>query len=603
MKTNFLRRVARKTLLGAMSLIVAQGIVSSAPADRVIRLFTQPDGSTVTIVLQGDEHFNYHTTTDGFMLFEDTDGYLKYATLSDGHNISSSAFIARDPEDRTKEECIFLSSLSAQDFRAAVYQKREASPLREHAARDKFPTKGSPKGLILLVEYSDLKFKVKDPQKRITAQMNEKGYKEGGATGSARDYFSDQSHGQFTPIFDVTEPITVSRPMAYYGQRSLTGHDAKAAELIKEACELLTKRGGMDFSEYDNDKDGIIDLVFVIYAGYNEAQGGPSAAIWAHAWTMTEAGYKGVKLGDLAVERYACTSELRGAVGRNLDGIGTFCHEFTHCFGLPDFYDTAAVFMGNYGVGTWSLMDRGSYNNNANTPAGYTSYERMFVGWLEPKQLTNPELVTLDPINTHNQACIIYSDKNPNEYFLLENRQKTGWDAHIPGHGLMITHVDYSKSLWELNAVNRTGTAEYPHYQIVTADNSPSYMTEEEDLFPGPLNKTEFTDQSSPASILHTGEYLGKPITDITEKDKKITFSFMGGTVGLDAINDRAVSISLSRGMLHLTMSEAQLVRVYGLEGMEVVSLMSAEGKNSLPLPTGQYVVQVGKRTYKVLIP
>ncbi|MDO4692113.1 MAG: M6 family metalloprotease domain-containing protein [Porphyromonadaceae bacterium] len=584
-------------------LLLGQTTVSSAPADRVIRLFTQPDGTTVTIVLQGDEHFNFYTTTDGFMLFEDTDGYMRYANVSADHRIFSSGIVARDPEARTEAELDFLKSLSIDDFRATVYRKREASPLRENPSRGRFPSKGSPKGLILLVQYLDEKFSFKDIQKRITAQMNEKGYNKGKATGSAYDYFYDQSHGQFTPSFDVYEPITLSRPMVYYGQRSLTGHDAKAVEMVVEACELFSQRTDVDFSQYDNDNDGFIDLVFIIYAGYNEAQGGPSSAIWAHAWTLMEAGHKGVKLGDKKVDRYACTSELRSSVGTMLDGIGTFCHEFTHCFGLPDFYDTGAVFRGNYGVGRWSLMDRGSYNNNSHTPAGYTSYERVFVGWLEPTQLTNPVLVTLEPINTHNQACIIYSDKNPNEYFLIENRQKIGWDAYLPGNGLMITHVDYSKALWDVNAVNRLGTASHPHLQIVAADNDPSYSSEEGDLFPGTLNKIEFTDTSIPAASLYSGGFLGKPITGIVEQDQKVTFSFMGGKVGLDGVNDSSTSISLSKGVLHLTMPGGQMVKIYNMEGQEILNFVSVNGKNSQPLPMGAYVVRVENKTYKVIVP
>lgn len=600
MKNNFLLQVHKGLLLSFLFLLV-QGIVQAAPADRVIRLFTQPDGSTLTIFLQGDEHFNYHSTSDGFMLLEDADGYMKYATVTEDYDIVVSSFVGHDPAHRSEEERSFLASLSVENFKRAVYQKRAESPLREKFSRGKFPSTGSPKGLIVLVQYKDIKFQIAEPQKAIDAQMNEKGYKKGNATGSAFDYFSDQSYGKFTPSFDVTEPITLKRPMAYYGQRTHLKYDAHAPEMVKEACEELSKRN-IDFSQYDNDKDGIIDLVFLIYAGYSESQGGPSASIWPHAWTLTEAGYSGVKLGDLKVDRYACTSELKGSFGAFLDGIGTFCHEFTHCLGLPDFYDTASIFSGNYGVGSWSLMDRGSYNNSSHTPAGYTSYERMFVGWLEPKQLTRPTLVILNPINTHNQACIIHSDANPNEYFLFENRQKTGWDAYLPGNGLMITHVDYSQSFWESNSVNRTGNS-HPRFQIVAADNSPSYNDEAEDLFPGPLNKTEFTDTSIPAASLYSGGYLGKPITAITEKEQKVSFSFMGGTVDLNDVRSEEVIVSLGKGVLNLTMSKGKRVEVYNLAGQEVAQFVSIEGKNSLPLPMGNYVVQVGAKSYKVLVP
>ncbi|MDO4723050.1 M6 family metalloprotease domain-containing protein [Porphyromonas circumdentaria] len=601
MKNNLVQHICKFSLLSSL-LVLVQGALWSAPADRVLKFFTQPDGSTLTIVLQGDEHFNYHTTTDGFMLFQDDEGYLKYAIVTEGYNFAISSFVAHDPAERNAEERSFLASLSMEDFKNAVYKRRETSPLRESFSRGTFPSKGSPKGLVILVQYKDVKFQIKEPQKAIHAQMNEKGYNKGKATGSALDYFSDQSHGQFTPIFDVFGPITLKRPMAYYGQKSYLSNDAHAPDMVKEACEQLSEQN-IDFSQYDNDNDGVVDLVFIIYAGYSEAQGGPSAAIWPHAWTMTEAGYHDVKLGTIKVDRYACTSELKGASGVFLDGIGTFCHEFTHCFGLPDFYDTAAIFTGNYGVGRWSLMDCGSYNNSSHTPAGYTSYERMFVGWLEPRQLTQPTLITLNPINTHNEACIIHSDANKDEYFLIENRQKNGWDSYLPGNGLMITHVDYSRSAWETNSVNRTNSTTHPRFQIVAADNSPSYNSEADDLFPGPLNKTEFTDHSIPAATLHGGGYLGKPITGITEKDQQITFSFMGGTVDTQRQPTREVAISLGKGVLHLTMEQGQEVYIYDLAGQEIAHFISVEGRNTLPLAMGNYIVQIGREGYKIIVP
>ncbi len=601
MKTFISLQKHKLGLLSALLLLLIPSVLWAAPADRVVRLFTQPDGSMITTILQGDEHFNYLTTCDGFMLSEDTDGFLKYTMVVEGDRLLPSSFVAHDPEMRSKEERDFIASLSEEDFKRAVFKKRNSSPLRAGLTSNKFPSKGSPKGLVILVQYKDVKFKIREPQKAIHAQMNEKGYSKGRATGSAADYFSDQSHGVFTPTFDVVGPITLSRPMAYYGQRSYTEHDAKGPEMIKEACEILSKEE-TDFSQYDNDKDGVVDLVFVIYAGYSEAQGGPSSAIWPHAWTLSQAGFSDVKLGTVRADRYACTSELKGAAGVFLDGIGTFCHEFTHCFGLPDFYDTSAVFIGNYGVGRWSLMDRGSYNNDSHTPAGYTSYERMFVGWLEPKQLTKPTLVTLNPIHTHNDACIIVSDKNPNEYFLLENRQRSGWDAFLPGNGLMITHVDYSEGAWSSNTVNRTDNP-HPLFQIVAADGSPSYSDEESDLFPGPWNKREFTDSSQPAATLYSGDNLGKPITNISEENGKVTFSFMGGTVDIHNANTEETLISLGKGLLHITTSSGKNVRIYDLAGQEVACFTSVEGKNTLPLSMGNYVVQIGNNSYKVLIP
>ena len=129
-----------------------------------------------------------------------------------------------------------------------------------------------------------------------------------------------------------------------------------------------------------------------------------------------------------------------------IEGIGTICHEFTHCLGLPDIYDTA--YGGGYGMGYWDLMNSGSYNSNGYIPAGFTSYEKMYCGWSQPIELKNDTVITgMKPLSEGGESYIIYNDANRNEYYLLENRQKTGWDAGIPGNGLLVIHVDYDPTL------------------------------------------------------------------------------------------------------------------------------------------------------------
>lgn len=519
----------RKTYALFTSLcFLAASTVFAVPAKPVKKQFTQPDGTQLTIVLQGDERFSYYATTDGIMLAEDHEGYMKYAVTDDTGTIIPGLLKAQNPQDRNSTANEYLAKNTKSKIKKALSnQLAKNSPMKLPGAigSSKFPTTGRVKGLIILAQFQDRKFSSMGTQKEFTNMMNEEGYSKFEATGSARDYFISQSNGAFIPEFDVVGPVTLPQKMQYYGQGIMTTHDRDPAQMIVDACNLASKDFRIDFSDYDLDDDGTVDLVFVIFAGYSEAQGGPTDAIWPHAWDIKYGGKK-LTLNEKSIRAYACSSELKGSEGSNLDGIGSFCHEFSHCLGLPDLYDT--MYMGGYGMANWSIMDVGCYNNESRTPPGYSAFERYSVSWYTPEFLETPQKgITLEALHQSNQAYFIKSDANEDEYFTIENRQPEGWDAFLPGHGMMITHINYKPSDWGYNEVNTPYGFE--KVQIVPADGTLNIDSMDGDAFPGTVNNTSFTDESTPAATLKSTEgSLGKPITNITEKEGIISFDFIG---------------------------------------------------------------------------
>lgn len=533
----------RVLVISLLFFILTAEMLQAVPAKRIVQTISQPDGTTLSIMLQGDESFHYVTTTDGIMLKEASDGSMKYAIATGQGILSAGEYIAHDPDKRKEPEKAYIKEISRQRINYSIQEirsKRMASQWQGASEKIKFPNQGTVRGLIILAQYKDVKFSKDSTPKEFHDMMNSKGYSNNGATGSARDYFIDQSSGTFTPEFDIVGPVTLPENMGYYGANNVYGQDQNPAKMTIDACYAADSLLNTDFSQYDFDNDGCVDLVYIIYAGYAEAQGGSANSIWPHAWNLEIAGYKDVKMDGKQVKNYACSSELKGSNGTMIDGIGTFCHEFSHCLGLPDIYDTR--YTGMVGMGPWSLMDYGPYNNESRTPPGYSAYERYSVGWLIPTILETPQKgIELRAMNSSNQAYMLVSDQNPNEYYTIENRQPNGWDTYLPGHGMMIVHIDYVPAIWENNIVN-SGAAKYPHLQIVPADNE--LVDFSGDAFPGTTKNLSFTDESQPVAFLYSGGFLSKPLSRIQEKDGVVTFDFMHfvgtpvATEGSDVVED-----------------------------------------------------------------
>lgn len=471
-------------LAGTLMLLPAQvGAVNAYPGPVKVTL---DSGEQMECHVIGDESCHALITTDGRMLRENTPGLYQVT-----------------------DEIVDLR------------QMRAASALRApmRIGTGTFPTTGNLKGIILLVEFSDNEFQPEHTADVFHNVMNEPGCTLYGATGSARDYFVDQSGGLFTPDFDVVGPIKLPKKMSYYGANDRNGQDAHPAEMVRTACEKAAAEQGVDFSKYDFNDDGIVDFVYVIYAGYAESYGASSNTIWPHASDVTYYG-ENCTLNGKTLGRYACSSELKYISGDTLEGIGTFCHEFSHVLGQADHYNTR--FQSSVQLGVWDIMDQGNYNNESHTPPAYSAFERQLLGWMEIEEIDSPSERMELPELTQNRKAYRISTPNENEYFTLENRQQVGWDAYLPARGLMIMHITYDQSAWDGNFVN-SGTIS--RYDLMEADGTQGTETAT-DLFPIEGNDA-FTDYTSPSSLTVDGKPTAKGVSSIRNEDGLITFRFM----------------------------------------------------------------------------
>lgn len=553
--------------LAAMFMLAASAF--AVPAKRVKRQVQQPDGSVLTVMLRGDENFHYTSTEDGQPLVQRADGAYCYATFDSNGKLTASAQVAHDVESRGAAELSFLNYYTAESQKVRSLgmeraKQRNARRMARLANRGVVDASGKPvrrvmagatggegigvtgkrKGLVILVNFKDKKMQSKHTQAEWNDYFNKVGYNKYGNNGSVHDYFYAQSYGKLDLEFDVIGPVTVSKNMASYGANDAQGNDIDPAGMIKEACELAYAKEKMDMSQYDWDGDGAVDQVYVIYAGYGEAAGGEPNTIWPHEWDIQGGGYSLV-LGGQRIRTYACSSELNGGYGTNISGIGTTCHEFSHCMGIPDFYDTAGG--GCFGMDAWDLMDYGSYGGDGYEPTGYNTYEKWVSGWIEPTILTEPCYIkNMKPLSDAPEACVVFNEANKNEYYILENRQLKGTDVALPNHGMLVIHVDYDQKVWFDNEVNNTSN--HQRFTVVPADNKLTSETVTGDTYPGTTKSTELTDTSKPAATLFNAnsngrKFLGKPVTEITEKDGLISFTFMGG-VNLDAPQPKVMNMT-----------------------------------------------------------
>lgn len=508
--------------------------VEAVPAYRGAINALQPDGTTITFYINGDEHWHQCISTDGYLLKQDEDGGYRYASLTDKNMLTiQDSPLAHNPSMRSLAEISYVSKLKkATELINNISRPgrinqamRQSSSGSSRFKVGNYPTTGEGRCLVLLVEFTDKEFSLdKDFHDRM---LNENGFSDNGATGSARDYYIAQSSGAFMPHFDVVGPVKLSHNTAYYGQDNFLTTDVNAGLMIKEACQLADSEFGIDFSQYDGDGDGKVDMVYVIYAGYGQHAGGGANTIWPHKYLLSAYSIN-LTIDGKKVDTYACSSELFGNTGVQSSGIGTVCHEFSHVLGLADHYNTLDAT--DYKLGTYDIMEYGPYNNEGKTPPSYNAFERMTLGWLTPVELTEPtDDVTMGHLAETNSAYIL-TTSNENEFYLLENRQQQGWDRYIPSGGLMITHVDYDEYVWSRNTVN--DDTEHPRFHLVPADNHLAYNaiaggnTEENDLYPISSNNS-FTDISTPAAQPYTGETLDKWITDISDENGTVVFNFM----------------------------------------------------------------------------
>lgn len=396
---------------------------------------------------------------------------------------------------------------------------------------------GSHRGLFILVEFSDVEFSRRDIKEVYDSICNMRGYNTYPFKGSVRDYFLEQSDGLFDLTFDIVGPIKADNDESYYGSNSGWGIDGNVPSLVKEVINKV--KTTVSFQDYDWNDDGECDQVFLLYAGHGEAQGGPAWTIWPCEGKLSkQLGSNGpMEVDGITIDTFACSCELNGKEGQNIDGIGTICHEFSHCLGLPDFYNASD--MDDYCMITYDVMDLGVYNGGSYCPCGYTGWERWFCGWREFVELTEPLLVdNWKSLTEGGETFIIRNDgdRKGNEYYVLDNRQFVGFDSCLYSAGMVVMHVDYDADAWATNNVNTD--KKHQRFMLVAADNIMDFATSDTDAFPytymnGLRTLDSLTNNSRPRTTTFVKNkdgknLLNKPVYDIRQKDDGLmSFGFM----------------------------------------------------------------------------
>lgn len=549
-----------KKVLSAVIFLLISLTAMAVPADRSPRTVRLTDGSMVTVYLIGDEHYSWLQTADGIIV----------------EQVAPDLY--QRTERRVEEE---MEMAAAERSRTARMSPRRIGS----QATAPLPSKGSPRVPVILVNFTDSVFTVGDTPEEINHYYDLycNGTRDGnrytghGSYGSIRDYFYDQSEGQFSPEFTIYGPVTVSHEESYYGENpSKTSHDKNYNAFVREAIELASNAYNIDWTQFDNKGGGKVDMVFLIFAGTGENTSGIEGNIWPNERSIGT-----VSIGNGRSVTFVCSGccSERAMRSRKVDdaqvpyvvpdGIGVMCHELSHALGLPDFYDTNYL---AYGMDLWSLMDYGCYAGNGNVPCAYTAYERDFMGWRPLIDLTTPGEYTLDPIANGGSGYKITNEANHNEYYILENRQKVNWDRSLGsmGHGLQVTHVDYDATCWKYNQVNII--TKHQRMTVIAANNTYNGSTALQNeectiaemreswagtLYPyvkdGVVMNDSLTAHSTPAATVFTSShFMNQDLHAIRENDDQ-TVTFYFGNDYEDAIRGLASSPAGNRQIYDLT--------------------------------------------------
>lgn len=520
MKTKKKLYLLAALLCGSLGIFKPVNL-SAVPADPRPVVLQLPDGTTATVRIHGDEYLSWMTCGNSLVSLK-SDGYLYYAEFNaDGTITVSDTRLNGNGLTLTGNARVTPPAAAVQRALQARRERESYSLPGTRISRSSEITEGKRYFLTILVNFKDVQFSLDDANTKFHNLLNERGYSENGGTGSAYDYYYDNSNGRFDPSFDVYGPVTLPQNMAYYGENKGGGtNDANPKQMVRDAINAAIEQEGLQLSKYDNDGDGVLDNVFIYYAGHNEAEGGSPDSIWPHKWNSSGT-YQGIR-----IDTYACTSELRGSYGKNMAGIGTFTHEFGHVLGLPDFYDIDYDTDGNArALGSFSLMSGGNYNNNGCTPPYLTFMERYLLGWAgEATLLTESGQYALQPVQE--DMAFRSPTENDGEYFLYEYRNLEGWDKYLPKGGVLIYHVDQSnnkvgnmtaKQRWNYGNIN--GYAAHQCFDLVEAVYPESSVSSDAQVpFPGSTQNTVFNSKSSPAAVDWAGNNTGYNLSEITEQ-------------------------------------------------------------------------------------
>lgn len=527
----------RRLTLIIMAMLLGVAIFYARPAYKGITRVSQPDGSSVSVRLVGDEYIHYNVTTDGYSLVRRDDGAFVYAQLNDEGQLEPTTMLAHDANERSTEERKYLKKVGrllpqpttqAEQMRSQNQIQRARMLSQRRAALYDY---SQFRGLVLLVEYNDCSFRYNDYANIMEDMINADNYTGNNrtnissygirCTGSIRDYYRDNSDGMFVPTFDVVGPVKVDRSQYYINSMR------NATQLMVDACTAADSL--VNFSDYDVDGDGMVDMIYFVFSGLGSyIQGNDSRLLWPHQYDISYE--RNVRMDGVRLGRYACSTELFGSNDWSvLEGIGTMCHEFSHVLGLPDFYDTGNQYDDECVTpDVWSVMANGADYNYGRTPCGFSLFERYALGFATPQLISTEGTFSLEALNRSNTGYRLNSPVRK-EFFMIENRQKNKWDSALPGHGMLIFRVDSTNNgVWNFNSVN--DNPDHPYYELLRAGGvkSDSYSVSagtSSDPFPGTQRVTTINNDTSPNLKTWTGKrpnFLG--LRNIRESNGIITF-------------------------------------------------------------------------------
>lgn len=501
----------------------------------------QPDSTVLSIRIFGDEYSHHYTTIDGYSIEPQPDGSFTYALP---HASTSVRTLAHNPDSRSASEILMLRTVAQPATASAQLSSARQTHIRantQNHRQTRFDYTHF-RGLVVLVNYNNRRFMVDDPVSFYDAMLNQPDYTGYGDvgdsiqnlynqfTGSVRDYFYDNSNHLFDPHFDIVGPIDLERPIDYPRGTS------NAPEMFAEALQLIDDE--VDFSQYDTDGDGLIDMVYFIVPGPGVNSGAPSAYLWPHKSSM---GYINLVLDGVKPDTYACSTEMiKEGSNEILDGIGTICHEFSHVLGLPDLYDRDYTQNGqSIHPDKWEVMAAGNYLNRSRTPAGYSLYDKHSLGFAQLQIIEHTGDFSLLPLETSHHGLMLTSP-NDREFFLLENRQPIKWDTYLPGHGMIVARVDsVDENAWLDKEINVDPS--HNHYQLLRADAAmatTTAMSHDSDPFPGTHGIASLTNFTTPNLLTWNDLYNTFALDDITERAGNITFKVIDGAAPFMLIED-----------------------------------------------------------------
>jgi len=504
----------------------------------------QSDGTELTVRLKGDEWYHWTTTNDGYRIVQNASGIYEYAALSKTGEVIASGRKANDASLRQSSELKYLKKVglnlgvtksSMQLARAAIL-----SPLKSASAITGFPSSGTRKLLVILANFSNTTTTYS--QSAFNNLMNQTNYN---GTGSFKDYYSENSNGALTIQSTVTAWVNLSKTKEYYAPES------KWPEFVHDAL-VAADLAGVDFSQFDNDGNRIVESVAIFHTGAGQEVTGSLNDIWSHSNDLSNDYLEASRTFDnVVVDNYTVQPEWYGNKG--MSTIGVLAHEFGHALGLPDYYDTDDTANGlQEGTGDWDLMCNGCYNGlyvSGDTPSHHNPLSKYELGWINVTTLSAVSSVTIKPIITDHVAYRL-NTATSNEYFLLENRTQTNFDSRIPGEGMLIYHVDGNyisvhRNSNDINTTSHQGLYIKSAYGTLNSVNAP---------FPGAKNVTSFTDATTPSSLSWSGVETSKSITNIvSQTNKDITFDFMALqdgaplTFSLQSIDYQSIDLNWTR--------------------------------------------------------